>query len=261
MRELDGRNIESCGDARLLLEAIQRQYPFHSKAIDYLAVQLAESQSSPLVYTQLSTVGALLEYVKDKRAFLDGDGEFIRGLSQDNLPVYLHRYLERINSGRLMEMDVGATVDKAFFILVHPKRWGTRWVSLAHHNFTEYRGDMYGPGWAEPVYWIFGGDRPHRFEIGFEVATGYDDPAVLERFCTVIGSSSMISTLELGHDKFSFSIGSAERRAGRYYKTHVPVCDKKWVNDDVLDGEWGKGWQVFGVAGGGVRLGEITSPK
>lgn len=110
-----GLDIEPSGDARLLLEAIQREFPVHSKAIDYLAEQLTERRDPPLAYEELSTAGAMLEYVKDKRALLDKDGDFKKGLSADNLPAYLHRYLKRINSGMLMVIDVRATVDKAFF--------------------------------------------------------------------------------------------------------------------------------------------------
>lgn len=130
-------------------------------------------------------------------------------------------------------------------------------MSLAHHNFTEYRGDMYGPGWAEPAYWLFGIDRPIGFDIGFMVATGYDDPTILDRFCPMGGRSSSISSLMMGDNQLSFSIG--EERPGAYYKTYIPTHNRKWGGYDILDGDWEKGWQVFGVTGGGIRFEEITT--
>jgi hypothetical protein len=247
--------IPPTGNLCQLLQVVQQQFPDRSKAIDHLAVLIVSRSDLALTYTHLPTVQTFLRYVRDKRAFLDADGRFVN-LSSGNLPDFLQRYLQEINAGCLLPEDVKAKVDQAFFIVIHPKVRDRRWVSVAHHNFTEYRGNMYGPGWAEPVYGLFS-DKPKGFEISFSVATGYDDPALLRRLFPVGGGSRRVSSLVIDDSEMSFSIGDSP---GAYHKVCVPVKVAQWRGYDIVDGQWQKGWQVFGVTGG-VHLKEIMAPS
>lgn len=252
-RSPEGSMPESHGDARQLVRYIQQNFPQHSLAIDHLATLLAERQN-PLVYIHLPTVSSLFDFVKDKRAFIDVDGKF--KISEEDSPKYLQRYLKRIHSRGLMTTDVKATVDQAFFVLIHPSKRRNRWASIAHHNFTTYRGDMFGPGWAEPRYRMFS-DNPQGYDIGFRIATGYDPDEILSRYCSETGNSSSIVRMSLGPQQMDFSIDNQQRRSRTVY---VPVRVKEWGGDDIRDGVWQKGWEIFGIAGG-VRLSEIEAPR
>jgi len=244
--------IEPRGGALRLVSAILEEVPEHSGAIDQLA-RLIEERQGQLVYQELPTVAALFDFIKDKRALLDLNGRLT--ISEEETPGYLHGYLNTINSRRLWPVDVKATVDKAFFVLIHPSKKGKRWASVAHHNFTAYRGDMFGPGWAEPKYRPFN-DNPKGYDIGFAIAVGYDPREVLDQHCPEGGNSSMISQMTFGSNQLSFSIGSQ----GDFRKAYVPIKVTEWCGDDICDGVWQKGWQVFGVSGG-VLLSELEASK
>lgn len=242
--------IEPSGKLSFLLQAIQAQFPYRSNAIDHLDSLLISNPNLTLEYKLLPTVGDFLKYARTKRSLLSAGGNFT--FSPENLPPFLQSYLKSINSTILMPHDIKAKVDQAFFILIHPTKRGKRWVSLAHHNFTEYRGDMYGPGWAEPVYGLFGGNKPKGFEISFMVATGYDDPNITPS----CGSRSSKFVMTFGDENItSFSIG---KQADKLSKACIPVKVSQWGIYDIEDGQWKKGWQVFGVSSG-VQLLEIGS--
>ena len=252
----DKLNVPSQGNIKDLIKAIQDGLPHHSRALDHL-LNLLNETGVHLTYTELPTVSDFLDYARGKRAFFDPNGNLY--FPEGNPPQYLEEYLERINSRQIRSEDVTATVNRAFFVLVHPEKWGRGrpgWASLAHHNFTTYRGDMYGPGWADPRYSILSifRNRPTGFDINFVIAAGYDPEKIIRRYGLPEGSWSRTTQIFLGRQQMSFSIGE---QPNIYYTAYVPIKKPEWRGYDMIDGKWGHGWEVFGVTSNELLLGEV----
>jgi|GEM_PF-4900784 len=243
---------EPTGDARRFIFDIQQSFPNRSKAVDRLAKMLEEQPNISLIYKHIPTFSSLFEFIKDKRAFLDADGEF--KISEEETPDFLRSYLSRTHYRTLMLADVKATVDQAFFILIHPPKKGKSWVSVAHHNFTTYRGDMYGPGWAEPRYGIFS-ENPRGFDIAFRVVSHYDPKEIIGKYCSDSGRSSITEQMFIGPEQKSFSI---DNQQGDLFTAYVPIRVTNWSGYDIRDGIWKKGWEMFGITGG-VLVKEIEA--
>lgn len=243
MRTPKELEVDPSGNAFELIRAIQQTPSDYSRAIDRLGALLKENDSWEMKYTELPDVSSFLDFVRDKRAFLDENGNF--DLPDGQVPQYIQNYLQRINSRMLWRVDIKTIVDKAIFILVPPDGW----ASLGHHYFNTYRGDTYGPGWAEPKYGLFG-DKPRGFEISFRIASGYDSRNIIRKHCPTVGGSSRLTVLGQGLEQFSFS----KDESGNFEVIYVPIRNKEWRTSDIVGGDWGKGWQVFGLFGEKLNL-------